>query len=158
MLPTPNTFSPAAGHAEGGTPLTAFDAALLDAGLGNLNLLKVSSVIPPGARLCPLPRIAPGSLVPVAYGSITSTVEGEIISAGVAAGLSGNTFGMIMEYSGCCPRLETEAILERMVRESFERRGLKMESFVVKSVEHKVVHCGCAFAAVALWYDQTAPQ
>ncbi|MGE5485787.1 MAG: pyruvoyl-dependent arginine decarboxylase [Ignavibacteriales bacterium] len=153
MLPTPNTFSLATGHSEGGTPLTAFDAALLEAGLGNLNLLKVSSVIPPGARPAPVPRIPPGSLVPVAYGSITSTIEGEIISAGVAVALSRDTFGMIMEYSGRCPRHETEAVLEEMVRESFEKRGLGIDAIMVESVEHRVIRCGCAFAAVALWHD-----
>lgn len=153
MLPTPNTFSLAAGHSEGGARLTAFDAALLDAGLGNLNLLKVSSVIPPGARLVPVPAIAPGSLAPVAYGAVTSVIEGEIISAGVAVGLSRDTFGMIMEYSGCCPRHQTEAILEEMLRQSFDRRGLDLDSAMVKAVEHKVIRCGCAFAAVALWYE-----
>ena len=35
------------GHAEGGTPLNAFDNALLAAGIGNINLVKVSSIIPP---------------------------------------------------------------------------------------------------------------
>lgn len=153
LLPTPNTFSLATGHSEGGAPLTAFDAALLEAGLGNLNLLKVSSVIPAGARPVPVPRITPGSLVPVAYGTITSVVEGEIISAGVAAALSPDAFGMIMEYSGRCPRLETEAILKEMARESFERRGLRIGSLMVESVEHQVIRCGCVFAAVALWRD-----
>jgi pyruvoyl-dependent arginine decarboxylase len=40
-----------AGKAEGGTPLNAFDNALLDAGIGDVNLIKVSSIIPPGAEV-----------------------------------------------------------------------------------------------------------
>ena len=35
------------GRGEGPTPLAAFDAALLDAGVSNYNLLPLSSVIPP---------------------------------------------------------------------------------------------------------------
>jgi len=153
MLATPNTFSLTAGRAEGGAALTAFDGALLDAGLGNLNLIKVSSIVPPGARLVALPNIPPGSLVPVAYGTIVSNVEGEVISAGVAVGLTGDTFGMIMEHAGRCRRRETEEVLERMVFEAVERRGMKVKEYMVKAVEHTVVRCGCVFAAVALWYD-----
>ena len=33
--------------AEGRTPLDAFDNALLAAGIGNVNLLKISSIVPP---------------------------------------------------------------------------------------------------------------
>ena len=36
---------------EGPTPLAAFDAALMDAGVANYNLLCLSSVIPPNARI-----------------------------------------------------------------------------------------------------------
>ena len=39
------------GTGEGPTPLAAFDAALLDAGVANYNLLCLSSVIPPNARI-----------------------------------------------------------------------------------------------------------
>lgn len=153
MLPTPNTYSLTAGHAEGLEPLTAFDAALLDANMGNLNLLKVSSIIPPGARLIDMPRIPPGSLVPVAFGFITSSQKGDLISAGVAAGASADSFGVIMEHSGHCGAEETESVLEKMVREAFDRRGMRLDSLVIRSVEHRVVACGCAFAAVALWYE-----
>ncbi|MBI5716437.1 MAG: pyruvoyl-dependent arginine decarboxylase [Burkholderiales bacterium] len=39
----------ATGLGEGPTPLAAFDAALLDAGVANYNLICLSSVIPPGS-------------------------------------------------------------------------------------------------------------
>lgn len=41
----------ASGTGEGPTPLAAFDAALMDAGVANYNLLCLSSVIPPNARI-----------------------------------------------------------------------------------------------------------
>lgn len=41
----------ASGTGEGPTPLAAFDAALMDAGVANYNLLRLSSVIPPNARI-----------------------------------------------------------------------------------------------------------
>ena len=51
MIPIPTKFSLVVGHGEGDKKLTAFDAALLDAGIGNMNLLRVSSVLPPGVFL-----------------------------------------------------------------------------------------------------------
>ena len=56
-----------AGTAEGGTPLNAFDNALLAAGIGNVNLIKVSSIVPPEVDIVDLPPIKPGALVPTAY-------------------------------------------------------------------------------------------
>src|SRR5262245_63509415 len=52
-----------AGHAEGGTSLNAFDNALLAAGIGNINLIKVFSIIPPDVPVIDLPQIAHGELV-----------------------------------------------------------------------------------------------
>lgn len=45
------TIHLASGMGEGPTPLAAFDAALMDAGVANYNLLCLSSVIPPNARV-----------------------------------------------------------------------------------------------------------
>lgn len=39
------------GIGEGPTPLAAFDAALLNAGVANYNLIYLSSIIPPGSEL-----------------------------------------------------------------------------------------------------------
>ncbi|WP_244927853.1 pyruvoyl-dependent arginine decarboxylase [Nocardioides sp. W7] len=39
------------GTGSGRTPLAAFDSALLEAGVANLNLITLSSVIPPGSRI-----------------------------------------------------------------------------------------------------------
>ena len=72
-----------AGTAEGGTPLNAFDNALLAAGIGNVNLIKVSSIVPPDVDIVDLPEIKPGALVPTAYAAMTSTTPGQIIAAGV---------------------------------------------------------------------------
>ena len=43
--------------AEASTELAAFDACLLQAGIGNLNLIYLSSVIPPGATILRSPAI-----------------------------------------------------------------------------------------------------
>lgn len=154
MLPTPKKFTLVAASAEGTTALNAFDHALLAAGLGNLNLVRVSSILPPGAELVEHLVIPAGSLTPTAYGYITSDQPGTRIAAAVGIGLSKNEddFGLIMEYEGVCSQAEAEARVEQMVVEGFSARGMKLEKVMLKAVEHRVERVGCAFAAVALWY------
>lgn len=152
MLPTPKKYFLTAASSEGRSNLTAFDNALLKARIGNVNLIRVSSILPPEAELDQGLEIPPGSLVPTAYGSIISDVPGEIISAAVAIGLSEDSFGVIMEYSGKCSKAQAEEIITAMVREAFETRQKPLKEIKVAAVEHKVEKLGCAFAAVPLWY------
>lgn len=153
MLPIPRKFSLAAGAGEGKTELNAFDAALLASGLGNLNLLKISSILPPGAVYFEKCEIAPGSLVPTAFGAISSDVPGELLAAAVAVGIPAeNTFGVIMESSDKCSAEVMEARITEMVKEAFAMREMALKEIKVCATEHRVVSCGSAFAGVALWY------
>lgn len=152
MLPLPKKYFLTAASAEGETELTAFDGALLNAQVGNTNLLRVSSILPPGCEYTPGLIIPPGSLLPIAYGTITSTVPGELISAAVAVGIKQNSFGVIMEFEGKCSAEEAEARVRRMVEEAFRIRDLKLDEIKVASTEHTVKNIGCVFAAVPLWY------
>jgi len=152
LLPTPSIFTLVAGAGEGLTQLNAFDQALLAANAGNVNLLRVSSILPPGAVYKDEIHLPPGSLVPVAYGAFTSAVPGDIITAVVGVGIPKEGFGVIMEHSGHFSRQEGEDLMNRMVIEAFHMRGLQLEKYIVKSAEHKVVKTGAVFAGVILWY------
>ena len=46
----PNIFFLCAGKSVGKTSLTSFDNALLMAGVGNTNLMRVSSILPPNCK------------------------------------------------------------------------------------------------------------
>ncbi|WP_031518000.1 pyruvoyl-dependent arginine decarboxylase [Desulfofalx alkaliphila] len=152
MLPTPKKFFVTAAAAEGHSCLNAFDNALLKARIGNVNLLRVSSILPPGAEFDPDLELPPGSLVPTAYGSIVSEVPGETISAAVGVGISEDTFGVIMEFSGKCTREEASKAIEKMLQEAFQVRGMKLVDMKIAAVEHTVEKVGCCLAAVPLWY------
>jgi len=132
--------------------LNAFDRALLAAKAGNVNLLRVSSILPPGAVYNDEIHLPPGSLVPVAYGAFTSTTPGDIITAVVSVGIPKKGFGVIMEHSGHFSKQEGEDLMNRMVIEAFNMRGLEVDKYMVKSVEHKVIKTGAVFAGVILWY------
>lgn len=134
-------------------PLNAFDGALLNSGIGNTNLVKMSSIIPPGALLIdPLP-IPYGALVPVAYASITSSMKGQTISAAVAAAFPEDQSmpGLIMEYSATGPSEEIEQICCDMAIHGLGMRGLGVGRIESTSVSHHVEIVGAAFAGVVLW-------
>jgi arginine decarboxylase len=153
LLPTPQKFTLVSGSGEGVTTLNAFDIALLNSGLGNLNLLKVSSILPPHAKFHEKLSIPPGSLTPTAYGAICSTKPGEIIAAAVGIGIpEEDTFGVIMECSAICSKAELEQKMNLMVLEGLKIRHLIVREIKICAVEHQVSNCGCAFAGVALWY------
>jgi arginine decarboxylase len=152
MLPTPKKFFLTSGSAEGNTELTAFDGALLNAGIGNINLLKVSSILPPNVQYTPGLELPFGALVPTAFGMIISEKPGQIISAAVAVGTSENSFGIIMERTDTCSKDEVESKIEAMVRESFKMRKMELKDIKISAVEHKVEKIGCCVAAVPLWY------
>ncbi|MDI6890386.1 MAG: arginine decarboxylase, pyruvoyl-dependent [Thermodesulfovibrionales bacterium] len=152
-LPRPRKFTLVAASAEGKTELTAFDKALLLAGVGNTNLLKVSSILPPDADYVSELSIKPGSFLPIAYSSLTCSQPGKLISASVGVGISSRGhYGVIMEFSGFCSKKDAEETVSEMVKEAFEVRGLPLNQLFVKGVEHKVKNIGCVFAAVPLWY------
>jgi arginine decarboxylase len=152
MLPTPKKFKIMAATAEGTHKLTAFDNALLSAGIGNVNLVRISSILPPTAEKDQDLLLPPGSLVPTAYGSIVSDEPGARIAAAVGIGFSADTFGVIMEFSGHCSKEEAEAKIASMLTDAFANRGMVLASTEIMSVEHIVENTACAFAAVALWY------
>ncbi len=141
-----------AGHAEGGTPLNAFDNALLAAGIGNINLLKVSSILPPEIPVVDLPKIKPGALVPTAYAAMTSDVPGERLAAAVGYAVPDDPAknGVIMEFHGHGTRAEAERAIQAMLEEAFRVRGEPIREMKVVAIEHTVERIGCALAALTL--------
>jgi arginine decarboxylase len=155
MLPVPERFTLVAGTGEGASILNAFDHALMSAGVADLNLIRVSSILPPGCRRFEAVKLPPGALLPAAYACVTSDVPGEVISAAVAVGRPSRAAGVIMEFSGRTTLANAQAAVVAMVREALcSRYGSETDSEIeVAGVEHTTQRMGCAFAAVALWYD-----
>ncbi len=153
VIKTPTKFFFVKGKSEGFMPLNAFDGALLDAGVGDTNLVKMSSIIPPRCQeVDPIP-LPQGALVPVAYASITSQEPGEVIAAAVAAAIPEDEdhAALIMEYAAKGTRDEVEATVRKMAEEGMKMRGKKIREIKSVAIEHRVERCGAAFAAVVLW-------
>ncbi len=155
IIQTPTKFFLVQGSSEGFSLLNAFDGALLASGVGDTNLVRMSSILPPHCEeVKPAPVPLPqGALVPVAYASLYCDVPGEIISAAVAIGIPKdvNRAGLIMEYSA---RAEEKAVVEqvkKMVEKGMEMRNREIKEIMSISATHKVVDIGAVFAGVVLW-------
>jgi len=153
IIKTPEKYFMTTGISEGYTTLNAFDGALMDAGIGNTNLVKMSSICPPRCMEVNRIIIPHGSLVPVAYAEITSDNTGETIAAGVAIAFPDdeNHAGLIMEYSAPESVKTVEQKVRKMAEEGMKMRGKAIREIKSVAAEHRVDKCGCAFAAVVLW-------
>lgn len=136
------------GRSEGPTRLNAFDNALLDAGIGDVNLIKVSSIIPASARVVGLPSFEVGSTVNCVLSHSISDNRGDLISAAIAVVLSDN-IGCVAENSGINkdPRIVREDAIF-MVEYMMRRRGEKIKNLIVEEINHKVKECGAVVAAL----------
>lgn len=154
VFKTPTKYYFVTGSSEGYSSLNAFDGALLDAKIGNTNLVRMSSILPPKCEEIEVIEQLPyGALVPVAYASMTSSGAGEIISSAVAIAypVDENKPGLIMEYSARGHKEDAKEIVEKMAEKGMNMRHEKIKEIRSMSVEHKVEHIGATFAAIVLW-------
>ncbi len=153
LLEKPTHFFLCAGHSEGYTILNAFDAALLNAGVGNVNLIKLSSILPPGMIESKPVKLPLGGYTPIAYGSIESSTPQDIISAAVAIAVPKDPElpGVIMEYSARGRSQDIERVVRSMAEEAFKYRNFELDRILSISTEHEVETVGASFAGVVLF-------
>ena len=121
------------GKSEGPTKLNAFDNALLDAGIGNVNIIPVSSILPASAEIVELPHIK----------------EGKMVNCVLACEHSDHDFGCVVEHSGLNKdpeKIKKEA--ESMVRYMMRVRGLDIREIIIVHESHKVKKEAVVVAAV----------
>lgn len=157
MVNTPNVFCLVKGASEGRTRLNAFDNSLLNAGIGDTNLMRMSSILPPGAQQRQIGDLdlPDGGLIPLAYASIDSTTPGRYISSAIAVGIPEEESlpGVIMEFEDHSKLDNVEEIVRQMVIDAFETRDRALKEIKSIGIEHKVENCAATFAAAVLWYE-----
>ena len=87
------------GKDEGPTKLNAFDNALSNAGIGDVNLIKVSSMLSGNTEICDLPKLKAGAMVNCVLSEITSDNPGDEITAVVGVAI-GEELGCVVEIRG----------------------------------------------------------
>lgn len=138
--------------------LPSFDKALIEAGVGNYNLVRLSSILPAHCKRVRMIDIKEGSLLPTAYATITSNIEGETIVSVIGVGIPKNkdNVGVIMEYSchGFSVRKKLAMkVLNEMIQEAFDVRGWELDEIISDGVEARVMEnetC-TTFACIAEW-------
>lgn len=148
----PTGYFLGSGASEGYTRLNAFDCALLEAGVGNTNLIKISSILPPGVPLIEPAPLQAGAFIPIAYASIMSDLPQQMIAAAVAVAVpvDPSLNGVIMEYSCTGHSEDALMIVQSMAEEAMRYRGFEIKEVISASVEHRVESVGAAFACVVL--------
>lgn len=152
IFKVPEKYFLAKGSGDSEYKLNAFDIALLNAGVGNTNLVQMSSILPPNSTEIDAVKLQPGELVPLAYASYTSNVKGELIAAAVSVAIpeDDSLNGLIMEHSGPGTAEEMERIVIRKAEIGMEYRGYKIKEIKSISIEHETEDIGSVFAAVVL--------
>lgn len=87
------------GKDEGPTKLNAFDNALSKAGIGDVNLIKVSSMLAGNTKIEKLPKLKAGAMVNCVLSEVTSDNPGDEITAVMGIAI-GEELGCVVETSG----------------------------------------------------------
>lgn len=129
------------------SPLLAFNNALRDAGIHSLNLVSVSSILPPDIveENCQLP---PGSIAFVVISEIRARGPA-IISAGISWA-RGNPHGYVLEHHNNSSAADTLKVLEKMWKELLESENIAIEPprYLVEELEVPKDYYGSVLAAL----------
>ena len=136
------------GNSEGPTELNAFDNALYEAEIGDINLIKVSSMLEAKTKVEKLPKLKAGSMVNCVLSSLTSKEKGDELTACVAVAI-GDELGCVVETNGINQNpedIKDEAI--DMVKYMMNKRNVAIKELIVEEAHHTVKEIGSAIAAV----------
>lgn len=151
------------GKGEGKTTLSAFDAALHDAGVSNYNILVLSSVIPPQAQLVRKKFVTPeedyGHRLYVVRAEMRSEKLGEWIGAGIGWYQLPTGAGLFVEHEETGhSQEEVETLVKRKITDSLsdlcKTRGYEYsESMIDMELSFTQVHEKPACAMVIAVYQ-----
>ena len=141
------------GSDEGPTKLNAFDNALSKAGIGDVNLIKVSSMLAGNAEIQELPKLKAGAMVNCVLSEVTSDNPGDEIAAVVAVAI-GDELGCVVETSEINrPIDEVKEKAEKMVRYMMDKRGFDIKELIVECSTAKVESIASAVSSVVYLND-----
>lgn len=138
------------GAAEGMNKLTAFDNATLKAGIGNVNILQVSSVVKKDTEIVPrLPEFETGDFLKAVRIRDCSHKNGETIGVAVGIGF-GKNGGYVAEIQRKnVSKIEIDNEIRKTVEYMFNQRDEEMLEFHSTSTTHTVINCGSVVAGLA---------
>ena len=137
------------------SPLNAFDAALMKAGIAQCNLVCVSSILPQGAEYIEKCEITPGTITFCVMARMDGN-PGETIGAGIGWGwgvdANGKEYGIVAEAHGYKDKEAIEKELKWKLQEMAKIRGMELSSISIKSECFQVPKGKYGSVIVALVY------
>lgn len=148
------------------SPINAFDRALKEAGIHDVNLIEVSSILPKGVKEMRFhckeeitSLFEPGEFIHVVMAKRLSSGR-ETIAAGLMWGEGVESHGFVIEHTLSAPyNTNIEMLRERLLnrlKASFQE-GIRIRGIRVRGMRHKTVEAsipertyGCALAALIL--------
>jgi len=154
-----NRYKIGSGTGKGFERLVSFDNALINGGVANYNLVRLSSILPLAACEAEDIDLPLGSLLPVAYATYSTDKPGVNIASAIAIGfpkeVDSEHCAVIMEYEGECTRSEAVSCVLSMVKDAFSAR--KWELLLTEtSASEAVSEAGewvSVFSYVAEWEE-----
>jgi arginine decarboxylase len=150
LVPIPTRFFVTSGKGINRTSeLNAFDLALLQAGIGDQNLVSVSSVLPIGIRQMERQRIPRGAITHAVLARFGGG-EGEVISAGIAYGFrSDGQGGYVAEGHVHGTQRSLKEFLKWRMEEIAHFRGVELKRIHYRTEELEIPmdHYGVCIAA-----------
>lgn len=149
---TPKYYSIVSGVGASQYPLVAFDNALRQAGVGDYNLVEVSSILPPRCEYREQIDIPKGSILYTAYATLTvSKGESGSVAAAVAIPVFQQENGVIFHASYA--ELNAEANVRDMCREAMNNRKRPISEIQSTCVDvySQNDQYVCGFAGVVMW-------
>ena len=150
----PHYFKIVSGVGKSQYPLVAFDNALRNAGIGDYNILKVSSILPVNCAYSDDIPLNSGCVLYAAYSTITVR-EDENGAAAVAVAIpsSSNDSGVIFEHSLINTKGGLKEIVQAMCCEAMQNRNKTVSNIMSISQEVNGEHgfYVSAISAVVMW-------
>lgn len=129
------------GNGQSEHAMLSFDRALRACGIADLNLIRVTSILPPYAHVFLMPEAL--DYLPSA-GRLTSSVyseaqaqSGQWIACAIGCGIPEDPqeAGVLFEHSGPGRAIHYQLTVEEMVRDAFDDRKRKLKDFICVSSE-----------------------
>lgn len=154
MFYKPQYYAVVSGVGKSVYPLGAFDDALRQAGIGDYNLVKVSSILPSKCKLCEQVPMGKGEILFAAYSTITVS-EGEKGETAVAVAIpdSNEDSGVIFETSLINSTNSAVELVDRMCVEAMNNRMKSIKTILrsSKTIVGEKNFYTAAISAVLMW-------
>ena len=132
------------------TDLNAFDRALINAGIGEQNIVDVSSVLPVGIKQVNRQKLPMGAIIHCVLAQMRGG-EGETIAAGIAYGFrEDGGGGYVAEGHGYMNSRARKKILEWKMQEMVKLRGVSLirTSYRIEELSIPMDNYGACVAAL----------